>query len=158
MNAREFAIKAHGKQMYGEKPYIAHLDAVAEILKRYGDNAITIGYLHDVLEDTETTKEDIAQEFGIFIAECVALITDEHGENRKERKAKTYKKLATIGAEYSIALVVKTADRLANVSSCYAEKNWSLLKMYQKESVEFKLAVYRLGLCDELWQKLQAYC
>ena len=56
--AREFAIKAHGDQMYGDEPYIVHLDEVAGILHEFGimetifTNAYIVAYLHDTIEDT----------------------------------------------------------------------------------------------------------
>jgi len=48
--ARTFAIQHHDKQKYGEHPYAVHLDAVAAIAKPFGAVAVTIAYLHDVVE------------------------------------------------------------------------------------------------------------
>jgi (p)ppGpp synthase/HD superfamily hydrolase len=56
--AREFAIKAHGEQKYGEFPYSVHLDEVATIAKPYGESAEIVAYLHDVIEDTSVTKKE----------------------------------------------------------------------------------------------------
>lgn len=153
MRARDFAHKAHGEQKYGEKPYLFHLDAVANLVKDYGNDAVTIAYLHDVLEDTQISKCELEHEFGVFIADCVALISDESGKNRKERKAKTYQKLRMAISQYNLALIVKVADRLANILVC-ASGNHSLLEMYQKEHQAFKSAVYRTGLCDDLWERM----
>jgi (p)ppGpp synthase/HD superfamily hydrolase len=154
-DAREFALKAHGDQKYGEHPYIFHLDAVVNILDRYAPDVRIIGYLHDVLEDTKKTEDDIKKEFGEFIAKCVYFVTDESGHNRQIRKIKTYKKLKFIPAEYEKALIVKAADRLTNIESCIIEGRISLLKMYMKESYAFKDAVYRKGLCDDIWQSIE---
>lgn len=153
--AREFAVAAHGNQQYGPHPYAVHLDAVAEIASDYGEMAIVLAYLHDVVEDTAATLSDIEREFGKDVSECVSLLTDEPGKNRKERKAKIYEKLAKVGREKEIVLIVKTADRLANMRSCVSEQNRGLLSMYKKEHQVFKKSVFRKGLCDTFWDELE---
>ena len=154
LEARAFALHAHGSQMYGSHPYIYHLDQVSNLLKDFGDSAQAIGYLHDVLEDTELEFAEIAHKFGLHIAQCVALLTDEAGATRKDRKIKTYAKLAQVKEVHSLALVVKTADRLANVSECVNGGNHRLLEIYKEEHPVFKDSIYRAGLCDFLWSEL----
>jgi guanosine-3',5'-bis(diphosphate) 3'-pyrophosphohydrolase len=149
--ARAFALNAHGDQMYGEKPYIYHLDKVAALLADFGEDAQIIGYLHDVLEDTKTSYVEIERSFSSLVAECVSLLTDESGDSRAERKVKTYAKLAMVEGSRSLALIVKTADRLANVDECIAQNNQKLLSMYRQEHLKFKEAVFRPSLCDGLW-------
>jgi len=153
--AKTLAYKAHGEQKYGEQPYTAHLEAVAELAKPFGDFAIVLAYLHDVVEDTNVSLSDIGAEFGIFIADCVSLLTDEPGVNRKERKAKTYAKMANIPQDsgFEFVLIVKACDRLANIQSC-SKNNPSLLQMYKKEAQAFRNAVFRPRLCDELWGEI----
>lgn len=153
--AREFAILAHGDQMYGELPYIAHLDAVALIVKEYGETAEVIAYLHDVVEDSHVGLDQITSEFGVFVSNCVGIITDEQGDTRKERKNKTYQKMAQVSGEEELALLVKAADRLANVRSCMAGGNTRLMEVYQSEYETFKKAAYRENMCDEIWLELQ---
>jgi len=152
--ARSFAIEAHGDQRYGEKPYVVHLDAVAALASPYGDDAAAIAYLHDTGEDTATTLDEIEREFGPRIAACVALVTDEPGSNRKERKAKTYAKLAGVSGRNEVALVVKAADRLANVRACVHDRNRGLWEMYRREHRVFRESVYRSSLCEPLWAEL----
>lgn len=152
--ARVFAIKAHGDQKYGDRPYSFHLDMVVANLAPYGKQAQVMGYLHDVVEDTSVTKEQVEEEFGSLIGECVGLLTDEPGANRKERKAKTYEKLSHVSGPQQLALVVKAADRLANVKACVADGNRSLLMVYLGEQATFKAAAYRPSLCDPLWAEL----
>jgi guanosine-3',5'-bis(diphosphate) 3'-pyrophosphohydrolase len=84
--AREFALTAHGTQMYGVRPYSVHLDAVVGLLEPFGIDAQIIGYLHDVVEDTDTTANDIKAVFGGLVSTCVELLTDADGKNRKEKK------------------------------------------------------------------------
>lgn len=175
--ARQLAVEAHGEQKYGDEPYSSHLDAVVDLLESYGDDAKVIGYLHDILDDTDVDIRTIEREFGHFISECVSILRDEPGENRKERKDKTYAKLARITGKEQLALVVCVADRLSNIQACIIgvkaelpttdknlrkmkkklrERNKSLLKMYRSEQSDFRNAVYRAGLCDELWSQIDS--
>jgi (p)ppGpp synthase/HD superfamily hydrolase len=154
--ARSFAIAAHGEQKYGDKPYVSHLDAVADLVARYGEEAVVVAYLHDTVEDTSATIEDIESIFGVRVAACVRLLTDEAGATRQERKAKTHAKLAATGSEAETALIVKAADRLANVRACCAGPRQDLLKVYRSEHQAFRLAVYREQLCDPIWQELDS--
>ncbi|MBL8398871.1 MAG: bifunctional (p)ppGpp synthetase/guanosine-3',5'-bis(diphosphate) 3'-pyrophosphohydrolase [Candidatus Accumulibacter sp.] len=152
---RAFAVLAHGNQMYGERPYAYHLDAVAELLTAYGSEAQTIGYLHDTVEDTVVTVDDIRARFGPRVADCVSLLTDTPGANRAERKSGTYARMASVvDGPLTLALVVKTADRLANVRSCVAGGKGRLWEVYRQEYAAFREAVYRPGLCEAMWDEL----
>ena len=142
--------------MYGDQPYASHLDAVAELVTPYGEDAVVVAYLHDTVEDTDATIEEIDAAFGPHVAACVSLLTDEPGQNRKERKAKTYKKLAGVSGPTELALVVKTADRLANVRACLSDRKQGLWEMYRGEHPAFRSSVYRPGLCDTLWLELDS--
>jgi len=152
--ARAFAIAAHGEQKYGDHPYSYHLDAVAAIAALYGDEAAVVAYLHDTVEDTDATLAEIENQFGSKVAACVALLTDEPGANRKERKAKTYAKLGQVSGPTELALLVKVADRLANVRACVQDQRTSLREVYRSEQTAFKQAAYRPGLCEPQWAEL----
>lgn len=152
--ARLYAVAAHGDQRYGDRPYSFHLDAVAALAEPYGEEAVVVAYLHDVAEDTDVTLANIEAEFGSRVATCVSLLTDEPGANRKERKARTYAKLAQAKGETELALVVKAADRLANVRACIADRKESLWRLYQSEQKAFKQAAFRSGQCDSVWSEL----
>jgi guanosine-3',5'-bis(diphosphate) 3'-pyrophosphohydrolase len=153
--ARLFAIAVHGDQKYGDDPYAKHLDAVAALAEPYGKQAVTVAYLHDAVEDTSATLAQIEQQFDPFIATCVGLLTDEPGPTRKERKAKTYTKMATVTGPTELALIVKAADRLANVRACIAGARAAQWEVYRSEHAAFHHAAYRAGLCDPLWAELQ---
>ena len=153
--AREFAIERHGDQKYGENPYSLHLDEVANIASKYGDQAVVVAYLHDVVEDTDTIVEEIELIFDSLTSQCVAILTDESGSNRKERKAKTYKKMAKVSGELELALIVKTADRLANFRACVSQINNDLLNMYKNEHAVLRQSVYRPNLCEPLWLEIE---
>jgi (p)ppGpp synthase/HD superfamily hydrolase len=152
--ARSFAIAAHGNQMYGDQRYVFHLDAVVELLAPFGEQAQIAGYLHDVVEDTDVPLQKVREEFGDCIAECVALVTDALGANRRERKAPTNAKLAAVSGENELALIVKAADRLANLRMSASSSSESKLDMYRREHSAFRQAAYRPGLADELWREM----
>ncbi len=155
--ARQFALQAHGKQMYGDRPYSYHLDAVASLLKPYGATAMVVGYLHDTVEDTSVTVDLITDRFGSRIARCVDLVSDPPGRNRRERKIQAYARLASVDPKSAdaLALIVKTADRLANLQACTNGDNQEKLAMYLAEHDAFVEAVFRPGLCDDLWRRIQ---
>ena len=152
--AREFAIKAHGDQKYGEFPYSIHLDEVAKIVEPYGEPAMVVAYLHDVVEDTATTEKEIENEFGTLVAKCVSILSDEPGDTRKARKAATYKKMALVDGKENLALLVKAADRLANMRACIRISDQPFLDMYKAENVVFRKSAYRPNLCDDIWLEI----
>lgn len=155
LHARVFAVTAHGDQRYGDQPYTAHLDAVAELLQPYGEVAQVVAYLHDVVEDTQLTAERIAAAFGDHVARCVRLVTDEPGTDRGDRKIRTNAKLSKVDAGLQLALVVKAADRLANLRTSIRGGNFAKLEMYRLEHAAFREAAFRPGLCDELWAEME---
>lgn len=160
INPRDFAIKAHGDQRYGDRPYAVHLDAVAELVRTVDPSwdALAVAYLHDVVEDTEVTVQDVRVAFGSRVAGAVVGLTDPEGyANRKARKAELHRRLATLdpcAPVPRLTLLVKAADRLANLASSKAEGKAGLLKMYQREHEAFRAAAYRPGLCDDIWAQI----
>lgn len=139
--ARMFAGVAHAGQTYAdEMPYTEHLEHVVEKLRKFGFDTpamICAGYLHDVIEDTTKSYNDIMERFGEEVAELVFAVSSELGRNRKERNAKTYPKMAG----NAMATVLKLADRIANVD--YSLANGGKLEMYRKEYPDFRAALYR---------------
>lgn len=107
-------------------------------------------------EDTPVSLETLGTEFGERVARLVSLVTDEPGANRRERKARSNAKLAAVPAEDALTLVVKAADRLANLRASAAGGADSKLGMYRREHPEFRQAVFRSGLCDDLWRDIEA--
>jgi len=134
--ACDFAVKAHGAQQYGDKPYYYHLRAVVSTMQAYhiwDKELLAAGYLHDVLEDTDVSIDVLQQEFGKRVASLVDACTDGPGANRKERKQRPLDLIPQTAG----AVTVKIADRLANVIANYVEGNAGLLKMYGKEHKDF---------------------
>lgn len=154
--SKDFALFYHKDQKYGEKsfPYIYHLENVVLLLNEYNELIKTLGYLHDVLEDTDASFHDIEINFNHYIAECVSLLSDETGVDRQERKLKTNLKLSLVQPEFYPVLITKAADRLANMTFCYSNRTVKYMKRYSDEYLDFKKAAYRPNLCDSLWINL----
>lgn len=141
--AAYLAISLHGMQNYDGYPYYYHLEQVVDVLEEFGftdDKYKIAGYLHDVMEDTAISYNDIKKQFGIEIAEIVYCVTDELGRNRKERKEKTYPKIAS----NPDAIIIKLADRIANMRNSI-NKNHSMTDAYLKEYINFQKALYSDG-------------
>lgn len=130
--ALHYAAMKHGDQKYGDGvPYMTHIASVVSLLHEYNAPVIVIaaGALHDVLEDTDTTYDELNIEFGPHIADLVLAVTNPKEGNRKEKHAIQYPKILQYG---QYAIMVKLADRLANVLS------GGKVGMYRKEHEEFK--------------------
>jgi len=155
MRAREFAAKAHASQKYGDKPYVTHLDRVAELAKEFGrPELVEAAYLHDVLEDTLITRAEMAKEFGEATTKLVEAVTnDDPTAPRKERAKATYPKILAAGEK---AIFLKLCDRLANVTAAKKEGNDGLLKMYRGEHEAFKDALYGNVPHLGMWKLLEA--
>lgn len=152
--ARQFAIDAHGDQKYGEHPYVYHLDAVAQILQHQDPLTITVGYLHDVLEDTKATPDDLHLHFGPDVTDVVRMVTDEPGANRRVRKERTNAKLSRLtGYLGCVALMVKAADRLANIRESAKGGPGSKIDMYRGEHAAFRAAAESPGTAW-MWQEM----
>lgn len=131
--ARDFATRAHDGQFdKAGKPYILHpMRVAADVAAEYGDDhpAVIVAFLHDVVEDTPTTIEDIDRFFGDEIAQAVEALSKRPGECL----ADYYERVRA----NPVALIVKTADirdnsspaRLAVLNASVAQR---LRAKYQK--------------------------
>lgn len=124
--AREFATHYHGiidqRRKYTNAPYIEHPAAVVEIVKSvsHTPEMIAAAWLHDVVEDTPATIEEVRRTFGHHIASLVEMLTNasryEDG-NRAARKAIDRAHLAMATPE---AKTIKLADLIDNTGSIVA--------------------------------------
>ena len=137
--AEQFAQKAHAdhKRKYTGLPYYTHLDEVRNIVKSAGGtaNMQAAALLHDTIEDTATTEQDILDEFGPAIAKLVVELTDvskpEDG-NRATRKAIDRDKLAGVSAD---AQTIKYADLISNGKDI-AKNDPKFARVYHKEKAD----------------------
>ena len=113
-----YAMKAHGSQTRASgDPYFSHPLAVATILTELRADPATVAtaMLHDVVEDTDETNEDINEAFGEEIAQLVDGVTKlSQIEHRDEasKQAENFRKLVVAMADDVRVLLVKLADRL----------------------------------------------
>lgn len=125
--AREFAIQYHGDQKYGDKPYVYHLDMVANNLFSAHYKVQCVAYLHDVLEDTDCEYETIAYNFGEDVAYAVELLT----------KFPDYEYNAYISdiKNNDMAHTVKIADTKANLTQSVLDNDKGRIVKYAKQLV-----------------------
>lgn len=119
--AYDVAERQHeGQLRKSGEPYIIHPVATAKILAELGmdDSAIVAGLLHDVVEDTEYTMEDLAEEFGEEIAVIVDGVTKLGAlvfENKEKRQVENLRKMFLAMSKDIRVLIIKLADRLHNM-------------------------------------------
>jgi (p)ppGpp synthase/HD superfamily hydrolase len=119
--AADYAARQHiAQRRKGERaePYINHLTEVAALLAEAtgGDDVVLLsgGLLHDTLEDTDTTYEDLEQRFGPEVAALVSEVTDDKSLPKEERKRLQIEKTADKSRR---AKLLKIADKTSNLRS-----------------------------------------
>jgi guanosine-3',5'-bis(diphosphate) 3'-pyrophosphohydrolase len=136
--ARAFAVQAHGDQIrkYSEQPYVVHLDAVVGILQSFGIDApdvLAAAYLHDTVEDTDTTIEDVFRAFGEEIAELVYWLTDAEQGKRRMRKVMSAWRLGRASFD---AKLIKLADFIDNTEDiCRKDRHFAPVYLREKTKI-----------------------
>ncbi len=119
--AYEFAARLHdGQVRKSGEPYMVHPLAVTRILaeRRVDLISLQIGLLHDVVEDTDVTLEDLRREFGEDVSRCVdgvTKLTKLQFRSREQRQAETMRKMLLAMVSDIRVILVKLADRLHNM-------------------------------------------
>ncbi len=152
--ATNFAIEKHGNQKYGRKPYHTHLFDVVGVLKRYiewedlDQELINAAWLHDVLEDTNTTGDELIEHFGNKTFKLVHAVTNLKGPEPKNiRMLMTYEKIRNTPG----AIKLKLADRIANIEQCISHdrlgrKPGKFFLRYKTLNKEFQSSL--MGRCS----------
>jgi (p)ppGpp synthase/HD superfamily hydrolase len=117
--AIEFAEKAHATQKYKDEPYVNHPKRVA--LQMPNDKLQVIALLHDVLEDTTATKQDLITHFGSDVAEVVFILTRKENETYLD-----YIQRIKLDPDATLVKIADLMDNLGNIPSN------SLRKRYEK--------------------------
>lgn len=115
----------HQGQKYGDQDYFgAHILKVVQSLKSSGASllAIQVGYLHDVVEDTEVTIDEICGVFALEVAEAVDAITKREGESRNEYLKRCLKN--------PVARFVKLHDAWCNLNQSVASADAKRIRKY----------------------------
>ena len=131
LSAALFAAEKHSKQRRKDadaSPYINHPLALANVLATEGHvnnpTIICAALLHDTLEDTETTKQELVALFGEQIAHIVLEVTDDKSLDKLIRKQEQIRTSAMLSVE---AKQVKLADKICNLRDILASPpaDWS---------------------------------
>ncbi len=119
--AADFAARRHvGTRRKGadKQPYVNHLAEVALLLATATDGSdaalIAAGWLHDTIEDTATSREELAAEFGEDIAKLVSEVTDDKSLPKAERKRLQIEHAPKASGR---ARMIKIADKTSNIRS-----------------------------------------
>lgn len=131
--AMKLAKRAHEGQTrkYTGEPYFQHCLEVQSILSVVSPTSVmsAAALLHDTLEDTGLTRDEIAMDCGIHVARIVQDLTDEAAGNRAERVAKNIERLARVSPE---AQTIKCCDLISNTISI-VERDRDFAKIYLPE-------------------------
>ncbi len=158
MKAFNYANEMHKdqKRKSGE-PYIIHPLNVAYILAEIGLDEATISaaLLHDVVEDTEATNEDIVREFGEEIAQMVAGVTKLSNiqfASAEEQQAEDYKKMFLAMGKDIRVILIKLADRLHNIRTLKHLKRDRQIAISRETMDLYAPLANRLGLYSLKWE------
>jgi (p)ppGpp synthase/HD superfamily hydrolase len=117
--AADLAARRHtgmARKGRGNEPYINHLAEVANILAEVTEGTdaelVAAGWLHDTVEDTETTHAELAQKFGTRVADLVLEVTDDMSLPKQQRQQK---QIEDAPHKSPGAKLIKIADKISNI-------------------------------------------
>ncbi len=158
--AYRIAAAAHGDQRRksGES-YISHPLAVAKVVAEFGldDVAISAALLHDAVEDTAVSLEQITEEFGDAVAHVVDGVTKldrVHFDSKEAQQAASVRKMMIAIAQDARVLIIKLSDRLHNMETIAALPAWKQERTAKETLDIYAPLAHRLGMQD-LKQRLE---
>ncbi|ENV95128.1 bifunctional (p)ppGpp synthase/hydrolase SpoT [Acinetobacter calcoaceticus] len=159
--ACDFADLAHtGITRKSGEPYILHPIAVSCILANMRLDAETLmaALLHDVIEDTQYTKEDITEKFGLTVAELVDGVTKLSQSSDKEyNKAASFRKILQATLQDPRVIIIKLADRYHNMTTLGALRPDKRARIAQ-ETLDIFVPMARLVGMNEMGDNLENLC
>ena len=159
--AYRFAAQAHQDQLRRSgEPYIMHPVAVACIIDQMGLDAESVmaGLLHDTVEDTPVTREDIAREFGAPVAMLVDGVTKltkmEHTSysTKEEQQMEDLRKMFIAMAKDIRVIMIKLADRLHNMRTIQYQKVQKQRDISVETMEIYAPLAHRLGMQGVKWE------
>lgn len=158
IRAYRYSEASHAGQVrHSGEPYITHCIEVARILADLQLDSVTVacGLLHDIVEDTDVTVEDIQKEFGSEIAQIVdglSKIANLPMSSREERQVENYRKLLISIARDVRVILIKLADRLHNMRTL----DWLAPEKRQRIAQEtrdlYAPMAHRFGMAQMRWE------
>ncbi|MGQ0804057.1 MAG: RelA/SpoT family protein [Actinomycetota bacterium] len=156
--AFDVARTAHAEQVRRSgEPYIAHPLGVAMILADLGLDDVTIAaaLLHDAVEDTTLTSDDLGDRFGADVAAIVEGVTKLDRlqfDTKEEQQSATLRKMLVAMAKDIRVLLIKLADRLHNMRTIASLPDAKQQRIAQETLDIYAPLAHRLGIADVKWQ------
>jgi GTP pyrophosphokinase len=158
VRAYKFSDVAHAGQVrHSGEPYVSHCIEVARILADLQLDTTTVvsGLLHDIVEDTAITIEDVAREFGSEIAQIVDGLTKIANlplSSREERQVENYRKLLLSIAKDARVILIKLADRLHNMRTLDYLEPEKQRRVAQETRDLYAPLAHRFGMAKVRWE------
>ena len=158
VRAYKFSDVAHAGQVrHSGEPYVSHCIEVARILADLQLDTTTVvsGLLHDIVEDTDITIEDVAREFGSEIAQIVDGLTKIANlplSSREERQVENYRKLLLSIAKDARVILIKLADRLHNMRTLDYLEPEKQRRVAQETRDLYAPLAHRFGMAKVRWE------
>jgi RelA/SpoT family (p)ppGpp synthetase len=157
-SAFDFAYQLHeGQYRASGEPYIIHPIAVADLLRDIGASAAVIaaGFLHDVVEDTQVTREEIEDHFGTEVrglVEGVTKLGGIHFTNQTQAQAENLRRMFLAMASDIRVVLVKLADRLHNMRTLGALRPEKQQRIARETRDIYAPLANRLGIGRFKWE------
>lgn len=161
--AYDLAASAHeGQVRKTGVPYITHPLAVAQMLAEYGLDEATVAaaFLHDTVEDTDVTLDQVRDEFGDTIANLIDGVTKldrVRYTNREQAQAATIRKMVVAMAEDVRVLIIKLFDRLHNIRTVHALRDEKQRRVARETLDVYAPLAHRLGV-QEIKHEFEDRC
>ena len=159
--ACDYADLAHdGVTRKSGEPYILHPIAVSSILSHMRLDAETLmaALLHDVIEDTEFNKDDIAEKFGRTVAELVDGVTKlSHSSDKEYNKAASFRRILQATLQDPRVIIIKLADRYHNMTTLGSLRPDKRMRIAQETSDIFVPMARIVGM-NEMADNLEHLC
>ncbi len=159
--ACDYADIAHdGITRKSGEPYILHPIAVSSILAHMRLDAETLmaALLHDVIEDTDFNKEDIAEKFGRTVAELVDGVTKlSHSSDKEYNKAASFRKILQATLQDPRVIIIKLADRYHNMTTLGSLRPDKRARIAQ-ETFDIFVPMARIVGMNEMADNLEHLC
>jgi guanosine-3',5'-bis(diphosphate) 3'-pyrophosphohydrolase len=157
--AYRFSEEAHrGQTRLSGEPFVTHCVEVAKILAELQLDSVTVacGLIHDVVEDTKVTVDDVGREFGLEMSAIVDGLTKiaklPTGGTKEERQVESYRKLLLSVAKDARVIIIKLADRLHNMRTLDPLPDEKRRRIASETRDLYAPLAHRFGMAKMRWE------